>query len=174
VTSTTQDVPALQAEGFFSLALLDAAQGHAIKTWKFDHTNVVSIGRLEDNDVVLTDPIVSRLHATIKNIDDRWELIALGKHGVLVNDRRVETIDLNHDDIFQLGPNGPLLQFINPARALPQESQINRSTMEIDPNMLSALLFDEEKAAEEVREIVENDSFHELLEKARKIREQRS
>lgn len=174
MTSTSDDSTAIPAEGFFSLSLLDAAQGHPIKTWTFDHTNVVSIGRLEDNDVVLTDPIVSRLHATIKKIDDRWELIALGKHGVLANDRRVETLDLTHDQIIQLGPNGPLLQFINSAKALPQDSQINRSTLEIDPEMLSSLLFDEERAAEEVREIVENEGFHQLLEKARKMREHRS
>lgn len=145
-----------------------------MQTWNFDSSTTVSIGRLEDNDVVLADPIVSRLHATIKYTSGGWELIALGKHGVLVNDRRVESLELKQEAIFQLGPNGPLLQFQNRSRVVQQESQINRSTLEIDPSLLASLCFDEEQAAEEVREMTENDGFHQLLERARKLREQRS
>ena len=173
MTPTPEDVSTIPPDGFFTLYLLDPAQGRPIQSWSFDSSNTVSIGRLEDNDVVLADPIVSRLHATIKRVNDQWELIALGRHGVLVSDRRVESIELNHEIVFQMGPKGPLLQFINSARVLPIESQINRSTLEIDSAMLEALRFDEEQAAQDVQAITANEGFHQLLERARKLREQR-
>ena len=171
---TSRDSSSTHQVGLISLRLLDAVQGHSVLTWNFERAAVVNIGRLEENDVVLVDPIVSRLHATIKHVEGSWELTALGKHGVLVNDRRVESIELRHEMVFRLGPNGPLLQFINLDQAAPPVSQINRTTVSFDPIMLDMLGIDEEQAAQEVREITENEDFERLLGRARELREKRS
>ena len=157
-----------------SLKLLDAVQGHDVQTWNFDSQHVVQIGRLEENDVVVTDPFVSRLHATLKCVDGVWELIALGKHGVLIDDRRVESTTLKHNMVFRLGAKGPELKFIELDRAPPKESQSHRSTIDIDAHMIETLRIDQERALEQVNEIASNDGFELLRQKARELREKRS
>ena len=45
--------------------LLDSAQGHPLQTWRFKNQDLITIGRNDGNDIVLSDPHVSRAHATI-------------------------------------------------------------------------------------------------------------
>ena len=118
-----EDTPPNATGALISLRLLDAVQGHAIQTWNFDRNAVVQIGRLEDSAVMICDPLVSRVHATLKHVDGHWELVSHGKHGVIVNDRRVETVRLNHEMTFRLGPKGPTLAFIELERAANEASQ---------------------------------------------------
>jgi pSer/pThr/pTyr-binding forkhead associated (FHA) protein len=138
-----------------------------VQSWNFERAETVTIGRLEESDVVLGDPLVSRLHAVIKRVNDRWELIALGKNGVLVNDRLVDSVELRHGIVFRLGPNGPFLQFTEPDHHAPQESQKNRATASFDPVMLDLLGVDEERASEVVRRITEHNDFDRALRRAR-------
>jgi len=129
-----------------SLHLLDPLQGHPVQTWNFDRLSTVQIGRLEGSDVMLVDPVVSRLHATVRHIDGRWILESHGKHGVLVNDRRVETIDLSHEMVFRLGPKGPMLMFVEIGRTEQVDSQHGRATIEIDSRLIETLRIDQERA----------------------------
>jgi pSer/pThr/pTyr-binding forkhead associated (FHA) protein len=161
------------AGAIISLRLLDPVQGHPIQTWNFDRGVVIQIGRLEDNAVMLTDPLVSRLHATVRWADGAWELTSQGKHGVLVNDRRIETLLLTHETVFRLGPKGPSLMFVELERASQPDSQIGRATVEIDSRMIETLRIDHDRAQEQVKELTDNEGFEKLLERARAMRERR-
>src|SRR5215475_4375635 len=93
----------LASAGGVSLLLLDSAQGHAIQSWRFADQCEITIGREQGNDVVITDPHVSRLHARIALVDGSWILTSMGRHGTLVNDRPVADIELRPETIFRLG-----------------------------------------------------------------------
>jgi len=75
--------------------------------------NSTSIGRSPGQDVVLSDPCVSRQHAVILREGDTYTVLDQNStHGTFVNGRRVERWTLNLDDVVQMGSlNGPKLRF---------------------------------------------------------------
>ena len=50
----------------------------------------ITIGRSEDNDLVLANPHVSRVEAIIERTDDTNTLIDKSRNGILVDNHRVE------------------------------------------------------------------------------------
>jgi sigma-B regulation protein RsbU (phosphoserine phosphatase) len=72
-----------------------------------------TIGRLQDRDLVLTHPYVSREHAQILHEADGYYLQDCGsRHGTYLNGQRVNRTHLTAGDNIRLGSlNGPLLQF---------------------------------------------------------------
>src|SRR5262245_32373650 len=91
--------------------LLDAALGRPVKTWKFGARPSISIGRLPECDVEISDAYVSRLHAELKCNQGQWTLVAHGRSGVLVANRPITEWPVNADATFQLGSSGPVLRF---------------------------------------------------------------
>ena len=93
---------------------------------------VTSIGRTDDNDLVLKSDSVSRLHARIVFNDDRFVLEDLNsRHGVRVNDVPVAPDDprrLSHGDIIRMP--GHLILFCHVA---PLSDSSGMSTIRIDP-----------------------------------------
>lgn len=64
----------------------------------------VSIGRLASNDVVLSDPNVSRRHAELRRDGSRWVLVDLGStNGTMVNGKLVRERELGDGDRVSLG-----------------------------------------------------------------------
>jgi hypothetical protein len=64
----------------------------------------VSIGRLSSNDVVLSDPNVSRRHAELRREDDRWVIVDLSStNGTLVNGNRAAEQELSDGDRLGFG-----------------------------------------------------------------------
>lgn len=64
----------------------------------------VTLGRNDDNDIVLADPIASRYHAKIKKEGDAHVLTDLGSHnGTKLNGTAIQTVELNHEDEIQIG-----------------------------------------------------------------------
>jgi pSer/pThr/pTyr-binding forkhead associated (FHA) protein len=65
----------------------------------------ISIGRMEDNDVVLDDPLVSRYHAFLSRGDDHFVIEDLGSaNGTFVNNVKLDTSHALHDgDVIGLG-----------------------------------------------------------------------
>ncbi len=65
----------------------------------------IAIGRMEDNDVVLDDPLVSRYHAFLFREDDHFVIGDLGSaNGTFVNDIKIDTSRALHDgDVIGLG-----------------------------------------------------------------------
>jgi pSer/pThr/pTyr-binding forkhead associated (FHA) protein len=94
-----------------SLHLLDSAQGHPIQTWRFSAHTEIMIGREDLNDVVISDPHVSRLHARLVEAHGTWTLISMGRGGIFIDDRLIADIELRPPTVFRLGPTGPSLRF---------------------------------------------------------------
>jgi hypothetical protein len=87
-------------------ALLLWMEGEEIKgRWLLSKPET-SIGRWEDNDIVIDDRWISRYHARIRRQKDQYVLEDLGsKNGTIVNGRRiVEPVTLSDGDEIQLTP----------------------------------------------------------------------
>ncbi|MDQ3981319.1 MAG: DUF3662 and FHA domain-containing protein [Actinomycetota bacterium] len=64
----------------------------------------VVIGRMSTNDVVLSDPNVSRRHAELRRNGDRWMLVDLGStNGTTVNGKLAREHELEHGDRLMFG-----------------------------------------------------------------------
>lgn len=74
---------------------------------QFGENNQVQIGRDPANDVVLTSPTVSRFHAIIERVGQRFRAKDLGSsNGTFVNDQRIEGETwLKAGDSIRVGPN---------------------------------------------------------------------
>lgn len=70
----------------------------------------INLGRGSDNDLVISDPSVSKKHATILLVDNHWELTDnCSSNGITVNGRSVKKIFLEHGDKIEIG--GATLRF---------------------------------------------------------------
>lgn len=87
-------------------ALLLWMEGEEIKGRWLLSKPVISIGRWEDNDIVIDDRWISRYHARIRRENDQYVLEDLdSKNGTIVNGKRiVEPIPLSDGDEIQLTP----------------------------------------------------------------------
>jgi pSer/pThr/pTyr-binding forkhead associated (FHA) protein len=64
----------------------------------------VVIGRMSTNDVVLSDPNVSRRHAELRRAAGRWLLVDLGStNGTTVNGKLAREHELSHGDRLMFG-----------------------------------------------------------------------
>ena len=64
----------------------------------------VVIGRMSTNDVVLSDPNVSRRHAELRRSGERWMLVDLGStNGTSVNGKLAREHELSHGDRLMFG-----------------------------------------------------------------------
>ena len=71
--------------------------------------DATSVGRSPTQDVVLSDPCVSRLHAAIRRIGNSYAVEDQGSaHGTFLNSVRVERSILQFEDVLQLGSLGGL------------------------------------------------------------------
>jgi len=97
--------------------------------------DAVTIGRMADQDLVLTENYVSRRHASIRRVDDRFEVVDQGStHGTYVNGLRAERAILHPGDVVQFGSlNGIRFCFDDP----PVDK--DRQTHSLAEGLLSAL-----------------------------------
>ncbi|NOR14536.1 MAG: FHA domain-containing protein, partial [Candidatus Aminicenantes bacterium] len=71
----------------------------------------ITIGRVENNDLVLNDFSVSRKHARLYQKDDTWILEDLGSHnGTLVNKKIIQRTELVDGDHIKVGNNHLVFQ----------------------------------------------------------------
>jgi hypothetical protein len=64
----------------------------------------VQIGRISDNDIVLPDPNVSRMHARVEKRDGSYLITDLeSTNGTWVNEKRVGSARLSENDVIRLG-----------------------------------------------------------------------
>lgn len=73
----------------------------------FGQKDRVTIGRDVSNDVKLDSPLVSRFHAQVERVGQRYRLVDLrSANGTFVNDRRIEKeVWLQPDDTIRIGPS---------------------------------------------------------------------
>jgi hypothetical protein len=77
--------------------------GHAGSTIRLERPRL-RIGRAEENDLVLSDPRVSRFHAEIKRGPQGYVLRDLGStNGTLVGERRIKERLLEDGDVISMG-----------------------------------------------------------------------
>ncbi len=62
----------------------------AVRKTRQKHTGLISVGRIDLNDIVLCDPLISKLHAHFRIHPDRVELADAGSsNGTFVNERGI-------------------------------------------------------------------------------------
>jgi hypothetical protein len=150
--------------------LLDAALGRPVKTWRFaTPRQAISIGRLPECDVEISDAYVSRLHAELQCRHGQWFLAARGRSGVVVRNSTITELPVDSEVTFQLGSAGPVLRF-----AVAHEDASCGRTLCFDSQPMPAFLLDQAKLESDVGAIAEGDYFRKLQEQARTLRAQRS
>ncbi len=76
---------------------------------------IITIGRDPKNDVVLTDPTVSRLHACLTQQGQSWAIEKLADSNTLkINSRDAQQSIVVHQDTIQLGPKTSLVFLAQP------------------------------------------------------------
>lgn len=97
-----------------ALILLKEQQSE-LQRWSFPGKTIVKIGRSPDNDVVLTDSLVSRYHLELRQITNSgittWRLFNQGTNGTFLNDVLVEEAMVFDGALIQLAQGGPVLKF---------------------------------------------------------------
>lgn len=103
-----------------TLTLLDRQTFRPLKQWNFPASSLIRIGRCRDNEIVLDQfPEVSRYHLELRKVTDSsadshdspWYLVNQGKNGTFVNGILVSQQFIKNNDLLQLAPDGPLIQF---------------------------------------------------------------
>lgn len=96
----------------------DGAQRSTVQTWVLEKP-ITTIGRWEDNDIVIPDRWVSRHHAQIRREGTRHVIVDLdSKNGLFVNGKRVaRSAALENGDRIQIAPRYALTFVDNEATA---------------------------------------------------------
>jgi hypothetical protein len=157
--------PAAPRAGKITLFLLDPAKGSPIQTWEFDSRAVVRVGRGAENDIVIQDPQVSRVHAELQFVRDHWELINRGRNGTLVAGASVESAPIKTETSFRLGMDGPMFRFYDTHRTIDQTATL------LNLDLLGpSIHIDQEKKARDVEDIVESEYFRQLRQTTKQLK----
>jgi pSer/pThr/pTyr-binding forkhead associated (FHA) protein len=146
------------------LHLLDSTNGHPLQTWRFTNRELITIGRNDGNDVIVTDPHVSRAHATIAYESGRWSIVSIGRHGTVINDRVISEAKLSHQTVFRLGKEGPTFRFDTEVSSPHRSETLDN----ISADLFDMLQVDEARKQQEVDQITGNALFQELKEQTRR------
>ncbi len=105
--------------------LLLIAEG---KEHRFRHPAQISIGRLPDCTVVLTDPAASRMHGTVSGIPGGWTYTNQSNEGTFLKGRRVTNTKFDERTELRLGHPvaGPELTLVPILSAVEEEKRIAR------------------------------------------------
>ena len=83
-----------------------------VENYQLQKGESLTIGRRDDNDVVIDDPSVSGHHAKIDSVGDRFVLNDLkSKNGCFVNEQLVDSHWLNHGDVITICGHSLVLNF---------------------------------------------------------------
>jgi len=97
-----------------TLTLLNSQPNTPQQQWRFESEPVIRIGRSPNNDVVLTDTLVSRHHLELRRINDTgnsWQLINQGTNGTFLDGILVSQSLVTDGSLLQLARGGPTLKF---------------------------------------------------------------
>jgi serine/threonine-protein kinase len=117
-----------------TLSLLQPGQNAALKEWKFlDETLIIRIGRSPDNDVILTEPLVSRHHLELRKTNSlpdirAWQAINRGTNGTFVDGILIAQSVITDGCLLQLAKGGPILKFQLEAKIPVTEKALYRSS----------------------------------------------
>ena len=87
----------------------------------------VTIGRAEDQDVILPDRSASRTHCVLEQHADGWYAVNAGSaNGLVINSKHVERQALSTGDVLQIGDT--VLRFVDPQGTQPLASTPAKTT----------------------------------------------
>ncbi len=99
-----------------TLTLLNPQASSPLQQWNFKSESTIRIGRSPDNDVVLSESLVSRHHLQLQKVSnqdgkDSWQLVNFGTNGTFVNGILMSKGFVSDDCLIQLARGGPVLKF---------------------------------------------------------------
>jgi hypothetical protein len=156
-----------ETELAITLHLVDPADGRSLQSWTFQKERI-TIGRDSTADLPLLDQYVSRIHVELLRGEEGWSLKCLGRNGVYVDGKSVDTCRLHPGITFRLASVGPMFRF-DPG-AVPTGS----STVCFDHTSMLVLELDATDVSQRVDEIAVTDYFQQLQQKARQLRRDRA
>ncbi len=153
--------------GKITLLLLDPVKGNPVQAWEFDGQELIKIGRAPDNDIVIPEARVSRLHAELQYSGNQWELINHGRNGTLLSGRSIERVVVQHETCFRLGRDGPSFRF----RGIHDAVDEFATMVDSRKGLLDlSIHIDEERKARDVQGIVESDYFRQLRQASKELK----
>ena len=152
--------------GRINIHLLDSSTGQSIQSWRFQDRLLIRIGRSEENQIVITDPSVSRFHAELQYQGEYWQVVNFGKNGTLMGGKSVSQARIEDHMTFRLGSSGPLFRF--GWREVKFEEMNTISGVSFLPS--PAIRIDEVQKDLQVKEIAESEYFQQLQRVSQKLR----
>ncbi len=98
------------------LTLFEAEGQKAIDSWEFEERSIIRVGRAPDNDVTISDNLVSRYHLEFHKIgnspsSNSWRLVSNGTNGTFINRVLITQTIISDGCLLELARGGLLLQF---------------------------------------------------------------
>ncbi|MFM9268560.1 protein kinase domain-containing protein [Tychonema sp. BBK16] len=97
------------------LTLLDPEQQTPLQQWSFESESIIRIGRSPENNIVIPNALVSRMHLELQRIKNgvssQWYLVNSGTNGTFVNGMPLSQGWISDGALIQLARGGPLLHF---------------------------------------------------------------
>lgn len=155
------------------LELLDPVQGLPLQSWQLEPGRVWQIGRSEQADIVIGNPLVSRAHAYLHERDGRWELVGLSDRGIVVDGEKRTSVPFEDGVEFRLASRGPLLRMRLGEELPPADSSACLATISYDEQTMPLLILDEQQRDREVEAISQDDYFRSVQQMAAKMRMRR-
>ena len=104
------------------MAYLELRTPQGVKRLKLTEQHSITIGRLGDNTVVLSDELASRHHCIIEPWQGGFRLRDLGsRNGTKLNENRIKTEALDNGDVVKIGTTE--LRFIDPDQEFSRKRQ---------------------------------------------------
>jgi len=108
--------------------------------YSFDEGQTVRIGRSTDNDVVVSDPTVSRQHARLAWGPDGWVFEGLGRAGTFLQGGAVTTLLVAEPvELSLASPHGPVVR-LEPSRPAAAEAPPGSATSVLSPDAATPML----------------------------------
>jgi serine/threonine protein kinase, bacterial len=112
------------------LTLLNPTPNASVKEWRFYNPSTIRIGRSPDNDVAINEPLVSRRHLELHQVNEnQWRLINQGVNGTFLNGILVSQALVMPNSTIQLAQSGPLLKFDLEQVAVPEAASATPETV---------------------------------------------
>jgi pSer/pThr/pTyr-binding forkhead associated (FHA) protein len=101
-----------------------------LKDYTLKEGDRLTIGRHPDNDIVPKDAAVSSHHAVIERKDEKVILVDKGsKNGTFVNGKKVQSAELNDEDIVKFGNELNLKVFAYSSKKMESEEHADKSVL---------------------------------------------
>ncbi|HVZ60174.1 MAG TPA: FHA domain-containing protein [Terriglobales bacterium] len=152
--------------GKVSLLLLDPRRGEPVQAWEFEGQAIIKIGRSPDNDIVIPDARVSRLHAELQFLDNQWQLVNRGQNGILLSGKTIDRAPLQHENCFRLGLQGPSFRF----QGICEQEPMDPCATIMDTRRQISIQIDHEQKARDVQGILESDYFKQLHQVSKELK----